>query len=439
MALLNQKNKLLATLITITIIAVVASSQDEKSQPCPDACSCPNIPPALGLVCNGQNLTSIPAVNISAHFVDFSGNPLGELTNQTLAPIRNAHNLEILVLKACAIYSIENDAFDKLENLRFVDLSSNGIATLAPGVFTKLLHLSEINLSENNITNVSTHWFAESAPIRVLNLTANPIKHLEANVFDRLNSLEELRLDQCELHLIDSHAFDGLFKLHTLNLSHNQLTTITADSITWLRELHTLELNANPWQCDCNLQAVTVILLMRGFQTLAANLTCSISNNELSNWIDVNTTHPDCDSQIKMHARRTSLIGNSEKHRIKAAKLLSTNASRLSAASALFFSQKPADTYSPAVIISLWCAVIILLAIASYTAIYVTSKMCVYATTKAASAAKHAAHVNRKKSIVRRGNRECEQALVNDTSHARDNFYMVDEASSDVSIIAIDG
>lgn len=441
MASLIHKNYLLATLVAVILFAAVVSSQDKssKSQPCPDVCSCPNIPPALGLVCSGQNLTTIPAVNISAHFVDFSGNPLKQLTNRTLAPIRDArNNLEILVLKACAICSIENDAFDELENLRFVDLSSNGITTLAPGVFIELLHLSEINLSENNITNISTHWFAESAPIRVLNLTANPIKRLEANVFEHLSALEELRLDQCQLHFIDPHAFDGLFKLHTLNLSHNHLITITPDSMTWLRELHTLELNANPWKCDCNLQAVTVILLMRGFQTLAGNLTCSIGSTELSKWIDVNTTHPDCELQIRMHARKTTLIGNSAKHRSKAAKLLLTNASRLSAPNALFSSHIAAatatSTYSSVATVSIWCAVIILVAVASYVGIYMTSKVCVYATTKATSVAKHAAaNANRKKSIVRRENSECKRALVDDTAQFKDHFYLVDEASSDIS------
>lgn len=434
------KNKSLVALIAVISFSAVVNSQSDSSklQLCPDACSCPSTPPALGIVCNGRNLTTIPAVNISAHFVDFSGNLLKNLTNQTLAPIRDArNNLEILVLKACAIYSIENNAFNELENLRFIDLSSNGITTLAPGVFAELPHLSEINLSENNLTNVSTEWFAKSAPIRVLNLTANPIEHLEGNVFEHLSELEELRLDQCKLHLINPHAFDGLHKLHTLNLSHNHLITMTPDSMTWLRELHTLELNANPWRCDCNLQGLTVILLMRGFQTLTGNLTCSIGD-ELSKWIDMNATHPDCESQIRLHARKTKVIGNSAKHRSKAAKLLSTNASRMSTPSALFSSHIAAatttSTYSSVATISIWGAVIILAAVASSVGIYMTSKMCVYATTKATSVAKHAAtNVNRKKSIVRRENRECKQFLVDDTAKLKDHFYLVDEVSNDVS------
>lgn len=434
-----RQNSIIVTFVAVTIVAVttVAGDLHESSElvPCPEVCSCPNIPPALGLVCSSKNLTTIPAVNASAHFVDFSGNPLKVLTNQTLVPIHSAHNnLEILVLKACTIHSIDHNAFDKLENLRVIDLSSNGITILAFDVFTQLLHLSEINLSENNITNISGHWFAENIPLRVLNLTANPIKHLDGDIFTQLRTLEELRLDQCSLNHIDPHAFDSLFKLHTLNLSRNHLTTLAPDLMTWLRELNTLELSANPWQCDCDLQAVTVVLLMRGFQTLAGNLTCAITDEKISKWIDVNTTYPDCESQIRVHAHKTTLIGNSIHQRKKFARLQSAR-SRLSEPSALISSHITASTYSPVVTVSIWCAVIILLGVASYLGIYMTSKMCVYLTTKAAAAARHTtANNNCKKSVVRRESSDCERALVDETEQFRDHFYLVDEASSDISI-----
>lgn len=433
-----EENWLLVALIAVAILAIATSSQDVESQACPDECSCPNTPPALGLVCNDRNLTAIPAINTSVHFVDFSGNPLKALTNQTLAPIRNAHsNLETLVLKACQICSIDADSFDNLQNLRVIDLSSNGISILAPGVFIQLEHLSEINLSENNITSVSSQWFSKSTPLRVLNLTANPIQQLEVASFKRLTSLEELRLDQCALHLIDPHAFDGLFKLHTLNLSHNRLTTLTPDSITWLRELHTLELHANPWECNCDLQTVTLVLLIRGFHTLASNLTCTHGSQQLIQWTDVNTTLPDCESQLQMHARQTTYVGNSAQHRRKAAQPQATNTSRLATPSALFSSHIAAarSTYSSVATIGLWCAGFALVAVTSYLGVYLTSKMCVYATTKVASAAKQVtASASCKKPIVRRQSSDCEQALVDETTQFRDHFYLVDEASSDVNI-----
>lgn len=435
-----EQNIIIITFVAVTTVGITAvagvSKESYESVPCPEACSCPDIPPALGLVCNGQNLTSIPAVNASAHFVDFSGNPLKVLTNQTLIPVHKArNNLEILVLKACAIYSIEHNAFNELENLRVIDLSSNGITTLVSDVFTQLSHLSEINLSENNITAISGHWFAENTPLRVLNLTANPIGYLDAGSFTHLTALEELRLDQSQLHHIDPKAFDGLFRLHTLNLSCNHLTTLPPDSITWLRELNTLELSANPWQCDCDLQAVTLVLLMRGFQSLAGNLTCTITEGTISKWIDVNTTHPDCESQIKVHARQTTLIGNSARQREKIA-LLQAMRNRPSEPSALISSHMAASIDSPVFIISKWCAVIVLLGVASYAGIYIISKMCVYATTKAAAAATHArTSNNRKKSVVRYDeSSDCERALVDETDKFRDHFYLVDEASSDISI-----
>lgn len=415
-------------LILVVTLTLSATSAQDDSTPCPEGCSCPSIPPAVGLVCTGRNLTAIPPVNTSAHFVDLSGNPLTVITNHTLAPIRRAQHLEILVLKACAIRSIEDGAFEQLEELRLVDLSSNGISDLGAGVFSQLAHLSEINLSENNITKMSAHWFAENSVLRVLNLTANPLHHLEAEVFARLVALEELRLDQCSLQSVDAHAFDGLFKLHTLNLSRNHLTSLTPDAITWLKELGTLELTANPWQCDCNIQAITVILLIRGFQQLAGNQSCAVDGNVIR-WIDVNSTQADCESQIRMHARKTTLLGTSAqlrnklRHRLEPVAMFSSHA----AAAATY-------SYSPVTTVGVWCAVIVLLGLGSYLGIYMTSKMCVYATTKAAAVASHTGASRKRSMAAHCESSDCERALVDETAQFRDHFYLVDEASSDISI-----
>ena len=94
--------------------------------------------------------------------------------------VSDAHSLEILDLSENRISSIEDDAFDGLENLIELDLSYNELHYL-PTSIGKLTKLKRLNISGNKITTLPME-FENLTSLEFLGVESNPIERVPVEI-----------------------------------------------------------------------------------------------------------------------------------------------------------------------------------------------------------------------------------------------------------------
>ena len=136
------------------------------------------------------------------------------------------NNLKGLFLNDNQITSIKKGVFDGLHNLKWLNLSSNQISSIEEGAFDGLNNLTELFLNDNQITSIKKGVFDGLHNLKGLFLNDNQITSIKKGVFDGLHNLKGLYLPCNQISSIEEGAFDGLNNLKWLNLSSNQITSI---------------------------------------------------------------------------------------------------------------------------------------------------------------------------------------------------------------------
>ena len=166
-----------------------------------------------------------------------------------------------LLLNQNSISIIEDEAFEKLPNLRTLILDNNRlldtkfVATLPEGLkilslrknlikeitpnsFAKLEKLKDLNLLDNNITEVKNQAFKGLSSLENLKITNAGVKKIENGAFEGLKALEILSLNNNSLEFIESSWFQDTDSLIILGLARNKLTKIPKRSfplsLRWL-------------------------------------------------------------------------------------------------------------------------------------------------------------------------------------------------------------
>ncbi|XP_032890012.1 slit homolog 1 protein isoform X1 [Amblyraja radiata] len=133
-------------------------------------------------------------------------------------------------------------------------LINNDITLLeSTGLFQKLPQLRKINLSNNKITDIEDGTFEGAASVSELHLTANQLDSIRSGMFRGLDGLRTLMLRNNRINCIHNDSFTGLGSVRLLSLYDNQIVTITPAAFDTLHSLSTLNLLANWLNCDCQL------------------------------------------------------------------------------------------------------------------------------------------------------------------------------------------
>lgn len=149
-------------------------------------------------------------------------------------------------------------AYPSLQNLYLV---RNSLEAIAPDAFRDLQNLQILDLEGNKLMTIPGPAFAYTPSLRFLSLRSNPISYVTNEDFVFLKNVEVLNLENCWLKRIEPRAFGELSKLYELNLVNNELHGLNTEMAETLATgLAILRLHSNPWQCDCRLRWLRVLV-----------------------------------------------------------------------------------------------------------------------------------------------------------------------------------
>ncbi|XP_066580537.1 amphoterin-induced protein 2-like [Amia ocellicauda] len=209
---------------------------------CPTACIC-----ASDIIsCSNKNLSTVPGNYFKfVSRLDLSYNRLTVLSSDwTLSLLQK---LNTLIINHNVITHISSDAFRKVPNVKYLDLSSNKLTALPSLAFQDLTEVEVLLLFNNRITQVHPGAFGGLEKLQRLYLSQNLLTHFPIELF-----IGKLRLSQLEF----------------LDLSFNSFQEVPVQRIILLpaRQQCGLYLHENPFTCDCSLYTMLTYWSKRKFR-----------------------------------------------------------------------------------------------------------------------------------------------------------------------------
>lgn len=177
------------------------------------------------LSCSEQRLHKVPKVSLQnkIELLDLSQNDLDELYK---VDFNEYIYLVTLYLNDNSISYIEDDTFENLRELDFIDLSRNLLEEIPDDIIVNNEKLTILDLSEN--------LFQAQTPT----LTSK--------------SLEVLDLSQCKLTQFSNDSIVNLPNLRLLYLNSNNLMTLDHRMFSIPTLFYYVQIEFNPWECSCN-------------------------------------------------------------------------------------------------------------------------------------------------------------------------------------------
>ncbi|XP_058659175.1 toll-like receptor 3 isoform X2 [Ammospiza caudacuta] len=157
-------------------------------------------------------------------------------------------NLTILNLSQNSLSVIENDSFQWLSSLQYLNLKINNIHVTSRLFYglSNLKYLNLINSLAGKIEDFSFHWLYH---LEYLIMDNNNFPGITANMFTGLNNLKYLSLCNCNINLqrITNKTFSSLANssLQVLNLTKTRISTIESGAFSSLGHLKILDLGLN--------------------------------------------------------------------------------------------------------------------------------------------------------------------------------------------------
>ena len=178
--------------------------------------------------CSGVGISTIPtAGHVPSYYqvLDFSNNIIRNVSRLEFA-LHN--NITTLLLNDNQIRTIEPEAFVRMTNLLYLDLSGNILDghKIKERQFDDLNHLVNLTLERNplQVIRKETFTFSELFGLKFLDLSHCAISEIEDDAIE-LSFLEYLDLSWNELTTFSRRSLT-VTNLKKLDLSHNHLTVI---------------------------------------------------------------------------------------------------------------------------------------------------------------------------------------------------------------------
>lgn len=185
----------------------------------------------VSLVLDSNQLSSLPkelntCTNLT--FLSIRSNQLTEIGSLAFHKLEHLLQLD---LSLNTLYSIQNDAFDRLHNLRRLSLSGCNLDALPS--LNDCSDLIELDLSNNSLTlpvlqqplNAFSKFNSifKCRKLRALNLSANQLTEVPRQLWKYLNAITELDLSSNPIELLDSSSLSDLKNLRVIDIRNLQL------------------------------------------------------------------------------------------------------------------------------------------------------------------------------------------------------------------------
>lgn len=163
--------------------------------------------------------------------------------------------MQYLDLSNCKIRLIKSGTFDRLHQLKFLNLSFNSKLNGFPdGIFCHLTNLTDLILTRtHHPTTIKSSLLRNLTMIKNLWLGMNQLLTFPKFTDDQNNtllpSIRELNLENNNIERIAQEDFSGLETLEALNLIGNRMFSIKENTFRDLKNLWKLELDRNFQLC----------------------------------------------------------------------------------------------------------------------------------------------------------------------------------------------
>lgn len=174
----------------------------------------------------------------------------------------------------CHLTTLKEGMFNKLSQLKVLDLSNNGIRNVENNALVGLNSLEYLDLSHNTITTLPEHFLSDIPNIEILklqnismdtsyfekhfikckkdltkliyiDLSDNKIESVPNQVFDHIQNVQTLILRSNKIQFISESAFYGAIKLEFLDLSGNHLPAMPRAFCDFLYRIGYIDLSSN--------------------------------------------------------------------------------------------------------------------------------------------------------------------------------------------------
>ncbi|XP_005110108.1 uncharacterized protein LOC101856934 [Aplysia californica] len=181
--------------------------------------------------CSARRLSFVPwGLHKNILTLDLSTNFLPVLANQSFI---SYPFIGQLMLRNNSIQQIEDRAFQRLSNLRVLDLSNNLLAGVpATPLRTVSTSLVQLVLSGNKIYTVPSGAFSQLVNLKHLDLSGNSIFNIDHGAFANLRAMEVFKIHRNALKSLPHDAFDAF----------------PAERVSQV------QLYDNRWFCDCRMR-----------------------------------------------------------------------------------------------------------------------------------------------------------------------------------------
>ncbi|XP_059500815.1 toll-like receptor 3 [Stegostoma tigrinum] len=165
----------------------------------------------------------------------------------------NKTNLTVLDLSNNRLTTLQNNSFQWLRSLEYLQLENNSIKHVIPKTFAGLENLRYLNLKKG-LTQaesvIDDYSFQELGNLVELNLEDNNIAHIKAHTFSGLKNLKYLSLYKTsvvDLKTITNETFMSLAEspLVSLNLTKTKISKLQPGAFSWLKKLKKLDIGLN--------------------------------------------------------------------------------------------------------------------------------------------------------------------------------------------------
>lgn len=204
-------------------------------------------------------------------------------------------NVEYLTFDGCGITQIYNTTFNRVPNLKGIELSNNKLETINNRIFTVNNKLKIINLSENDLIFINSAAFEYNNELSELIMDENPnFDFPEETFFLKNKNLKHFSCVDCGITKIYSKTFSEMENLRELYLSHNNIYEIDLLAFQMIRQLRRINLKYNDLEYVPN-NIINDLKRLEQFdwdgnETKSSNISNSISQKSIASDTEIESS-----------------------------------------------------------------------------------------------------------------------------------------------------